>query len=66
MYGHLKSDVADAIVALIEPIQDKYHSLRDDKPELNRIMREGSDKASQRAAVTLAKAYEAVGFVKRP
>ena len=66
MYGHLKSDVADAIVALIEPIQDKYHALRDDKTELNRIMREGSDKASQRAAVTLAKAYEAVGFVKRP
>ena len=66
MYGHLKSDVADAIVALIEPIQGKYHALRDDQTELNRIMREGSEKASQRAAVTLAKAYEAVGFVKRP
>jgi tryptophanyl-tRNA synthetase len=66
MYGHLKSDVADAIVALIEPIQGKYHALRDDQTELNRIMREGSEKASQRAAITLAKAYEAVGFVKRP
>jgi tryptophanyl-tRNA synthetase len=66
MYGHLKSDVADATVALIEPIQDKYHALRGDQTELNRIMREGSEKASQRAAVTLAKAYEAVGFVKRP
>ncbi|PKG99935.1 tryptophan--tRNA ligase [Paraglaciecola sp. MB-3u-78] len=66
MYGHLKSDVADAIVALLEPIQQKYHALRDDKTELNKIMREGSEKASQRAAITLAKAYEAVGFVKRP
>jgi tryptophanyl-tRNA synthetase len=66
MYGHLKSDVADAIVALIEPIQDKYHALRGDQTELNRIMRVGSEKASQRAAITLAKAYEAVGFVKRP
>ena len=66
MYGHLKSDVADAIVALIEPIQHKYHELRADQTELNRIMREGSAKASQRAAITLAKAYEAVGFVKRP
>jgi tryptophanyl-tRNA synthetase len=28
-------------------------------------MHEGSEKASQRAAITLAKAYEAVGFVKR-
>jgi tryptophanyl-tRNA synthetase len=66
MYGHLKSDVADAVVALIEPIQQKYKALREDQTELNRIMREGSEKASQRAAVTLAKAYEAVGFVKRP
>jgi tryptophanyl-tRNA synthetase len=66
MYGHLKSDVADAIVALLEPIQQKYHALRGDKAELNKIMREGSEKASQRAAITLAKAYEAVGFVKRP
>jgi tryptophanyl-tRNA synthetase len=66
MYGHLKSDVADAIVALIEPIQVKYHALRDDQTELNRIMHEGSEKASQRASVTLANAYEAVGFVKRP
>ena len=66
MYGHLKSDVADAIVALVEPIQVKYHALRDDQTELNRIMHEGSEKASQRASVTLAKAYEAVGFVKRP
>ena len=66
MYGHLKADVADAIVALLEPIQHKYHALRDDQTELNKIMREGSEKASQRAAVTLAKAYEAVGFVKRP
>ena len=66
MYGHLKSDVADAIVALLEPIQQKYYALRGDQTELNKIMREGSEKASQRAAITLAKAYEAVGFVKRP
>jgi tryptophanyl-tRNA synthetase len=66
MYGHLKSDVADAVVALIEPIQKKYHALRDDQTELNKIMHVGAEKASQRAAVTLAKAYEAVGFVKRP
>jgi tryptophanyl-tRNA synthetase len=65
MYGHLKGDVADAIVALIEPIQQKYHALRDDQTELNRIMHQGAEKASARAAVTLAKAYDAVGFVAR-
>lgn len=66
MYGHLKGDVADAVVALLEPIQAKYQTLRQDRAELDRIMREGANKASARAAVTLAKAYESVGFIARP
>ncbi|CAM2775796.1 tryptophan--tRNA ligase [Moritella viscosa] len=63
MYGHLKKDTADAVVAMIEPIQARYHELRADETELQRIMRIGAEKASERAAPTLAKAYEAVGFI---
>lgn len=63
MYGHLKGDTADAVVAMIEPIQARYHELRADETELQRIMRVGAEKASERAAPTLAKAYEAVGFI---
>ncbi len=66
MYGHLKKDTADAVVAMIEPIQARYHALREDEAELNRIMRIGADKASEQAAVTLAKAYDAVGFIAKP
>ncbi len=66
MYGHLKGDVADAVVALLEPIQQKYHALRSDQAELNRLMKIGADKASERAAPTLAKAFEAVGFIAKP
>lgn len=66
MYGHLKADVAHAVVALLEPIQARFHQLRDDRAELDKIMRQGADKASARAAVTLAKVYEAVGFIPKP
>lgn len=66
MYGHLKGDVADAVVALIEPIQAKYETLRNDQAELERIMKIGAEKASERAAKTLANAYEAIGFVAKP
>ena len=66
MYGHLKKDTADAVVAMIEPIQARFHELRADETELQRIMRIGADKASERAAPTLAKAYEAVGFIAKP
>lgn len=66
MYGHLKTDVADAVVALLEPIQQRYAELRDDQTELDRIMRIGAEKARTKAAITLAKVYEAIGFVTRP
>jgi tryptophanyl-tRNA synthetase len=66
MYGHLKTDVADAVVALLEPIQQRYQLLRHDRAELDRIMRAGAERASAKAALTLAKVYEAVGFVPRP
>ncbi|GAB5381196.1 MAG: tryptophan--tRNA ligase [Aliiglaciecola sp.] len=66
MYGHLKSDVADAVVTLLEPIQQKFHELRTDRAHLNAIMREGAEKASARAEVTLKRVYEAVGFIPKP
>ncbi len=66
MYGHLKGDVADAVVSLLEPIQQRYHELRSDRGQLDLIMREGAEKASARAAKTLASAYKAVGFITKP
>ncbi|WP_406664763.1 tryptophan--tRNA ligase [Gallaecimonas sp. GXIMD1310] len=66
MYGHLKGDVADAVVSLIEPVQARFRELREDRPQLDAIMRDGAEKASARAAETLKKVYQAVGFVARP
>ena len=66
MYGHLKGDVADAVVALVEPIQERFHKLREDRAELDQIMKSGAERASQRGAATLANVYEAVGFIPRP
>ena len=66
MYGHLKGDTADAVVSLLEPMQARYKELREDRPALDAIMKDGAERASERAAKTLAKVYEAVGFIKRP
>ncbi|WP_370244574.1 tryptophan--tRNA ligase [Alteromonas abrolhosensis] len=66
MYGHLKGDVADAVVALLEPIQARYAEFRADRAYLDDVMRQGADKASARAAETLAKVYKAVGFIPKP
>ena len=66
MYGHLKGDVADAVVALLEPIQARYAEIRADRAYLDDVMRQGAEKASARAAETLAKVYNAVGFIPKP
>lgn len=66
MYGHLKGDVADAVVALLEPIQTRYAEIRADRAYLDDVMRQGAEKASARAAETLAKVYKAVGFIPKP
>ncbi|MED5526847.1 tryptophan--tRNA ligase [Gallaecimonas pentaromativorans] len=66
MYGHLKGDVADAVVNFLEPLQARYKELREDRTTLDAIMRAGAQEASARAAQTLKKVYEAVGFVPRP
>ncbi|MFA0439396.1 tryptophan--tRNA ligase [Vibrio sp. 10N.286.49.C2] len=66
MYGPFKKDVGEALVAMLEPIQSEYKRIRADRAYMDDVMRQGATKASERAAVTLAKAYQAVGFVTRP
>jgi tryptophanyl-tRNA synthetase len=65
MYGHLKGDVADAVVALLEPIQQKFHEYRNDQSFLDQVMRSGAEKASIRASKVLTAVYDAVGFIAK-
>ena len=63
MYGHLKSDVADAVVNMLVPVQEKFLMLRKDRGALEAIMRQGAQKASERAEVTLRAVYNAIGLI---
>jgi tryptophanyl-tRNA synthetase len=63
-YGQFKSDVAEAVVALVQPIQERYRELRGDEPELLRMLGIGADKAREASAPTLAQMYERMGFVR--
>lgn len=62
-YGPFKTDVAEAVVALLEPIQHRYAELRADPGELGRLLAVGAGKAHAVAARTLTRAHEAIGFV---
>ncbi len=64
-YGELKTDVGEAVVAFVTPVRERYHALRGDEPELQRLLGEGAEKARSEAAPTLAAMYERMGFVTR-
>ncbi|HEY3920512.1 MAG TPA: tryptophan--tRNA ligase [Gaiellaceae bacterium] len=64
-YGQFKSDVAEAVVALLDPIRTRYDELRGDPAELMRLLAQGAAKAREASAPTLAQMYERMGFVPR-
>ncbi|WP_026972213.1 tryptophan--tRNA ligase [Aliagarivorans marinus] len=66
MYGHLKVDTADAVVAMLEPVQQRFQEIREDADYLDSVMKDGAERASAVALKTLDKVKEVVGFIKRP
>ncbi len=62
-YGHLKVDTAELVVGHIAPIRNEAARLLADRPYLDKVMKEGSERARQRAQATLRRVFDAVGFV---
>ncbi len=63
-YGQLKADVAEAVITVLEPIQERYRKLRADENELRRLLAHGAEKARATAAPLLEQMYERMGFVR--
>jgi tryptophanyl-tRNA synthetase len=63
-YGQFKEAVAEAVVELLVPIQERYRELRADEPELSRLLAVGAEKARDASAPTLESMYERMGFVR--
>ncbi len=64
-YGPLKADVAEAVVALLSPIQARYAELAGDPATTIEILLDGAARARQVAAATLTRAHDAVGLLPR-
>jgi tryptophanyl-tRNA synthetase len=61
-YGPFKAAVADAVVALLEPIQKRYAEVSADKTYLDGVLAEGAAAAQARANRIMSKVYRKVGF----
>jgi tryptophanyl-tRNA synthetase len=62
-YGQFKQDVAESVVELLTPIQERYADLRADEGELRRLLRVGAEKARATSEPMIRAMYEAMGFV---
>lgn len=64
-YGEFKSDLAEAVVALLEPIQERYNELLV-SDELDEILDRGAEQARFVANKTLQRMKNAVGLGRKP
>ena len=64
-YGDLKADLADALVAFLAPVRERYQALRDDPARLAAILERGAAKAQAIARDNLALAKDRMGLLER-
>lgn len=64
-YGKFKEDLAEVVVEGLSPIQEKYKDLIDNKDYLEKVYKEGAERAEYTAMKTLRKVYKKVGFIPR-
>lgn len=61
-YGALKTRTAEAVIALLEPIQQTYGKLIGDKAYLGEVLSKNAERARSMAFKTLRKVYKKVGL----
>ena len=62
-YGNLKRDTAGAVVAVLEPVQQRYAALAADPNGVDELLEAGRDRAAAFAAPRLDSAMRAIGLV---
>ena len=61
-YAALKSDLADAVIEFLRPVQSKYRELRDDEGRLSELLRIGAEQAVARSTETMRDVRRACGL----
>jgi tryptophanyl-tRNA synthetase len=65
-YGDLKKEVAEVVIAALQPIQQRYRELTNEKGFIDQLLAQGAERASAVAEATLRRARENMGFLMPP
>lgn len=63
-YGDFKEAVGDALSNYVRPIRERFEAIRSDEDALRLLLRNGAEKARERARKTLRKVYKKIGFIE--
>jgi len=61
-YGDMKKQLAEDMVAFIVPIRERAKALQEDGAAIQKILKEGAEKARASASATIAAARKAIGI----
>lgn len=64
-YGVFKKELAEVIAEGLKPIQERFNLYISDTGELERIYRDGANRAREVADKKLAEVFDKVGFIKK-
>ncbi|ERT62544.1 tryptophanyl-tRNA synthetase [Peptoniphilus koenoeneniae] len=64
-YGVFKEELAQVVVDGLRPIRNKYEEYRKDKDYLERVYRDGDERASYLAEKTVRKVFKKMGFIPK-
>jgi tryptophanyl-tRNA synthetase len=62
-YGQFKNDLADALIAFLTPVQEKYQQISADRSQLEQLLQKGSAKAEAVAEQTLQSVKQKMGVL---
>ncbi len=62
-YGPLKDDLAEALVTVLQPVQDRYSEITADPGTVPRLLEKGALKATAVASPTMLAARQAIGLL---
>ncbi len=64
-YGQLKDAVADAVISVLQPMQNRFAELEKDKTYIDGVIKTNAERASATANRTLRKVQKKIGFPER-
>jgi tryptophanyl-tRNA synthetase len=62
-YGGFKDEVAEALIAFLAPVQERYRALISQPEQLDAVLRQGSERARIVAAQTLRQVKDKMGII---